>query len=174
MALSISLLHATYRSGAPAVAVRRTWLEHADSSSEVEHIFAMDEDDELSLRTTAGLRRVINPPSPERVSAVRNWNSAAASAQGDLLFVIADDLTPPPHWDSTLRSFVGTLDPNKFAFVVCVGDLDKGAELIRHPVISRQFYSRFGLFGPEFAVCTATTTSLCVRITEPSFSMARR
>ena len=82
------------------------------------------------------------------MSAVRNWNSAAAASRGALLFVIADDLEPAADWDMTLRTIVGTLDPQKFPFAIGLAD-DRGT-LMRHPVISRRFYSQLGLFAPEF------------------------
>jgi hypothetical protein len=145
----ISLLHATYRAGPPAVALRDLWFQSAKSPDDVEHVFALDADDELSLSATLGYLRVVNPPSPDRVSAVRNWNSAAAASSGALLFVIADDLEPVPDWDATLRSIVGTLDPQRFPFAI--GLADNRGSLMRHPLISRCFYSRFGLFAPEFS-----------------------
>jgi hypothetical protein len=145
---TISLLHATYRAGHPAVALRDSWFQAAVSPDDIEHIFALDADDKLSMDATDGYLRVINPPSPDRVSAVRNWNSAAAASGGALLVVIADDLEPVPQWDATLHAIVGTLDPQRFPFAIGLAD-DRGS-LMRHPVISRCFYSRFGLFAPEF------------------------
>ena len=111
MVATISLLHATYRAGPTAVSVRDYWLQSASLPEDVEHIFALDADDELSLISTDGYPRVVNPSSPDRVSAVRNWNCAAAASHGDLLFVIADDLEPVPDWDKTIRPIVGGLDP---------------------------------------------------------------
>ena len=79
MALTISLLHATYRSGAAAVALRDSWMESASSPELVEHIFALDADDELSMYATQGCRRVVNPASPARVSA-GTWSRDPATA----------------------------------------------------------------------------------------------
>jgi hypothetical protein len=146
---TISLLHATYRAGRTAIALRESWFRAAGSPDDIEHIFALDADDELSLSATDDYFRIVNPPSPDRVSAVRNWNSAAAASRGALLVVIADDLEPVPDWDATLRGIVGTLDPHKFPFTVGLAD-DRGS-LMRHPVISRCFYTQFGLFAPEFS-----------------------
>ena len=146
----ISLLHATYKAGTPAVLVRNTWIQTADAPDSVEHIFALDADDLPSLRATEPYRRVVNPPSPDRISAVRNWNSAAAVARGDLLFAIADDLLPPPHWDSTLRSVVGSLEARTFSFAICVAQRAQDPTHLRHPIVSRRFYTRFGLLSPEY------------------------
>lgn len=132
------------------MALRHTWMQTADAPDFVEHIFALDADDLASLRATEGHRRVVNPASPDRISAVRNWNSAAAVAGGDLLFVIADDLVPPPHWDSTLHNVVGSLHPRAFAFAICVVQMQEDPTHLRHPIVSRRFYARFGLFAPQF------------------------
>jgi hypothetical protein len=149
----ISLLHATYRAGASALRVRAEWLASAATPTRVEHVFALDEDDEISVRATEGLRRVVSPPQPT-VTAVRNWNAAAHVATGHILFVIADDLTPPVGWDTVLDEIVGTLDPHRFAFAVRVADIDPGTDsrptLLRHPVVSRRFYEAHGLFDPEY------------------------
>jgi hypothetical protein len=85
------------------------------------------------------------------VTAVRNWNAAAAAAEGDLLVVIADDLFPPPGWDQALIEMTGRLDPTRTPFVVKVADSPRPADvLLRHPVVSRAFYTRFGLFSPAY------------------------
>jgi hypothetical protein len=120
----------------------------------VEHVFALDADDEISMRATEGFARVVSRPRPSSVTAVRNWNAAADISTGQLLFVIADDLTPPAEWDSTLDKIVGALDPCRLAFAVRVADIDPATDsrptLLRHPVVSRRFFERFGLFDPEY------------------------
>src|SRR6476646_7802668 len=91
----ISLLHATYRAGQIALEGRDAWLARAGDPEQIEHIFAFDADDELS----AGFDGVASPPR-DGVTAVRNWNAAAAVATGDLLVTIADDLLPCEGWDT--------------------------------------------------------------------------
>ena len=78
---TISLLHATYRAGEAALEVRAQWLGRASDPGRIEHVFALDADDEISVEATKGLNRVVNPPLPGTVTAVRNWN-AAADASG--------------------------------------------------------------------------------------------
>ena len=152
--LTISLLHATYRAGERAVGVREEWLARAARPSRVEHVFSLDEDDAVSVAATGGLVRVVNPAVPG-VTAVRNWIAAAKAASGDLLFVIADDLTPPHGWDATLDGLIGRVDPRRMAFAVRVADIvpstDSRPTLMRHPVVSRRFYEEHGLFHPAFS-----------------------
>lgn len=151
MTPSISLLHATYHAADRALAVRETWLANAERADLVEHIFAMDADDDESITVAEGYRSVISPALGGEVTAVRNWNAAAASAKGDLLFVIADDLYPPPGWDTALRRVIGRLDPLRADFAVKIDDGDvERATLLRHPIVSRRFYVRHGLFSPRF------------------------
>jgi hypothetical protein len=114
----------------------------------------MDGDDLVSVEATAPFLRVVNPGGAGIVTSVRNWNAAAACATGRLLFVIADDLRPCPAWDELLSEGVGALDPLTFPFAIKVreaNDLqDHRPELLRHPVVSRAYFERHGLFDPRF------------------------
>jgi hypothetical protein len=110
----------------------------------------MDADDVATVALTEGLPRLVNPAGGGAVTAVRNWNAAAAVAKGDLMVVIADDLLPPYGWDQTLIEMIGRLDPVRTPFAVKVADSPGGDALLRHPVISRAFYTKFGLFSPSY------------------------
>jgi hypothetical protein len=147
----ISLLHATYRRESTPLEVKASWLEHADRPDLVDYIFAMDADDEAAIEQTEGHPRVVNPPSEGWATAVRNWNAAAKMASGDLLMVIADDLFPPQGWDTTLVGIIRPLDPATTAFAVKITDAPlEGDILMRHPVVSRAFYERYGLFSDSY------------------------
>jgi hypothetical protein len=161
---NISLLHATYKSGAAAASIREEWLRRAQEPASVEHIFAYAQDDHVSKKMVVegGFMAVETAPSGGLVTAVANWNAAARRATGTLLFVIADDLLPPMHWDALLWESIGCLDPRRRPFAVKVTDRDGPspslskplrmwrANLLSHPVISRAYYERFGLFDPLF------------------------
>lgn len=147
----ISLLHATYRRAGGPLEVRDAWLGRAVDPDSVEYVVSMDADDLATVALTEGVPRLVNPSMGGEVTAVRNWNAAAAAAKGDLLVVIADDLFPSHGWDRALLEMVGRLDPARTPFVVKVGDSPKpGDVLVRHPVVSRAFYERFGLFSPSY------------------------
>jgi hypothetical protein len=148
--VKFSLLHATYRAGDDALANRSAWLASASNPDEVEHIFAADGDDPtLPVLISGAGRVVINPPTG-RVTAVRNWNAAAAAAHGEVLVVIADDLWPCHAWDLLLRELWRDLDPLRAPFVINVSDEERADWLIRHPVVSRDYYGRFGLWNSAF------------------------
>ncbi len=146
----ISLLHATYHRADGPLAIRDEWLGRSDRPEAIEYIVAMDEGDLCALAQTVGCTRVVSPRTVS-VSAVRNWNAAAAAATGSLLVVIADDLVPREGWDSRLRAVVGSLAPDRDHFVIKVSDKDGHPDLLlRHPVVSRGYYTRFGLFSRAF------------------------
>lgn len=150
--MRISLLHATYRAGGKAVEVRHRWLSAAARPDRIEHVFAYNADDELSAGNEEIRRGVAGEPMPDAVTAVRNWNLAAGAATGDLLVVIADDLTPTcDGWDLELERVVGALEPRAVPFVVKVMDDSHPTEhLMRHPIVSRRFYEMHGLFDPAY------------------------
>ena len=147
----ISLLHASYHRAAGPLIVRDSWLARADSPGDVEYVFAMDADDHGSIKDTDGCLRVIGQPAIGMVTAVRNWNNAAAVAAGDLLMVVADDLFPPQGWDTALLELIALLDPEAVEFAVKLRDsTNRSKGLLRHPVISRAFYERHGLFDDAY------------------------
>lgn len=151
MTPKISLLHATYhREGGP-LHVKKTWIERAARPELIEYIFAMDCDDTETFLQTEGHHRVVGPSGGGHVTAVRNWNAAAAEARGDLLMVIADDLFPPQDWDTTLVRLIEPLDPVSTPFAVKITDSPHEADvLLRHPVVSRAYYRLHGLFSADY------------------------
>jgi hypothetical protein len=159
----VSLIHATWFSPSGPRALRDRWLEAASSPELVEYVVGMDDTDVTAIAETASELRAIGPAHPDTATAVRNWNSAAALSSGDMLFVISDDLHPSPGWDDRLRSLVRDRTPREEAFAMVPGTLIDPPEpavtrgrmrLMRpwlpHPVVSRAFYDRFGLFDPHF------------------------
>lgn len=149
--LAISLLHATYLNPSGPLRVRDTWLSRADTPDKIEYIVAMDESDEFALRQTEGILRAINRPQDSLSTAVQNWNSAARLAKGDVLFVISDDLEPPQGWDTQLEILLAGRNPATQDYAVKIQDSPNDADTtLRHPVISRKFYDKLGLFDPSF------------------------
>ena len=159
---TIALLHATYHRPGGVGPLRDAWLGRADRADLVDYIVAMDGDDP-AVRDTAGWHRVVGPPSDGTVSAVRNWNAAAAASSADLLVVLADDLFPEPGWDTTLRRMLDGWDPQAVAYAVKITDSpDPDDALLRHPIVSRRFYVTSGLFALRRCwVMAASTASIC-------------
>jgi len=126
-------------------------LAAAHDPSRVSHVFAMEENDETAVAETVGHTRAITSPTDDYSSAVQNWNAAAEKADGDLLFVISDDLNPFPGWDENLESLCRSLDPLLVDFTVKIKDSPNHADTtLRHPIVSRKFFESFGLFDSDF------------------------
>jgi hypothetical protein len=67
------------------------------------------------------------------------------------MLVVSDDLFPARHWDESLDSILGGLDPQKRDFVVKIRDSPYPQDTgLRHPLVSRKFYEKFGLFDEAF------------------------
>lgn len=149
--ITISLLHATYRSPTGPRHHRDAWLSLAQTPERIEYIVAMDDSDRPAITDTEGMMRAVNTPRDTFSTAVQNWNSAATLASGDLLFVISDDLHPSPGWDVQLDALVGQRNPIAEDFALKIQDSPSPFHTtLRHPVISRKFYERFGLFDDSF------------------------
>ena len=147
----ISVLHATYKSPSSPLKHRDLWLSRAKNPERVEYIFAMNDDDVASITATAGALRVLTCATDDLSTAVQNWNSAAALSTGDVLFVISDDLFPPVTWDEQLDGIVHDCEPRARDFAIKVQDSPYPEDTtLRHPLISRRFYERFGLFDEAF------------------------
>ena len=148
----ISLLHPTFfREGGPSF-VRNAWLESASDPDKIEYLFAVTSTDKRGLLDTANLDRIVVEPVESHSTSVRNWNALAERSTGDLLFVIADDLLPAYRgWDEEIDRLVGGFDPLRKAFAVKVDDNGDPTDVqLRHPLISRKHYARFGLWDKRF------------------------
>ena len=144
----ISLLHATRNTPARALITKQIWIERAKNPENVEHIFGIQADDTDS-HLAFGEEDVANSVIPPdwASSSVANWNAAAAVSTGDILVVIADDLTPPQGWDEQLQNL-----PDGDKIWACyVPDTLRQDGLMCHPVLSRALYNKRGyVFHPDY------------------------
>ena len=147
----ISLLHATWFRSGGISELHRMWLDRAVRPEMIEIVVGLDSHDETGLEESEGLSRAIGPPDSNFSTAVRNWNAAANLSQGDLLFVISDDLEPGQGWDKALVALAQKL-PSKKPWALNIGDTGKKSSLLlRHPVVNRVFFSQYGLWNPLFS-----------------------
>ena len=146
----ISLLHATRGTPERALATRKIWIDRADEPEKVEHIFGIQSDDMESIKafTAANAYWWCTPPPPAWASSsVANWNVCAQFSTGDILVVIADDLTPPQGWDTQLRKLP---DPTQ-KWSCYVPDSVRQDGLMCHPVLSRALYESLEyVFCPKY------------------------
>ena len=139
----ISLLHATRGRPAMAYKARATWLDRAADPDAVEHIFALDPDDE-TIGPFVTCRHVINPGR----GPVAAWNEAAKFSQGEILIQLSDDWEPPMHWDKLiLAKFAGITTPA----VLAISDGTREDNLLCMAILNRARYEQQGyLFHSKF------------------------
>ena len=142
----ISLLHATRGRWSQALRAMNTWMARADNAFHVEHIFAIDEDDEESRKYLGRFRHIIVPAGGYSVAA---WNAAANRATGDILVQMSDDFMPPPEWD---KSIINALGGSLFSpAVLRVNDGYRKDGLITMAIVTRRWLEQAKtLFDPEF------------------------
>ena len=139
----ISLLHATRGRPAMAYKARATWLDRAHNPDAIEHIFALDEDDE-TIGPFVTCRHAMNYLR----GPVAAWNEAAWFSKGEILIQLSDDWEPPMHWDKLIIDAIG--DTSKPA-VLAVSDGHRTDNLLCMAILNRARYKQQGyLFHPEF------------------------
>ena len=96
-----SLLHATRGRWEKALATKSNFFKSAVLPLGVEHIFAIDADDQDSIDHLKHHRHVIVPGGPASLGGgcVEAWNTAAADSSGAVLVQLSDDWLPCIHWD---------------------------------------------------------------------------
>ena len=142
----ISLLHATRGRPSQAWRTRQEWLRTAIDPDAIEHIFAIDPDDEMSI-PLALARHVVNQPALGH-GPVGGWNIAAASSSGEVLIQLSDDFAPFPGWDKAILEAIGDTSEEK---VLAVSDGNRTDDLLCMAILTRARYKKQGyLFHPEF------------------------
>ena len=97
---SVSLLHATFHAVDP---VRETWLAvPARRQDRVEHIFALDANDDESVAATEGYRRVIGP-SGISSSPLCATGTPLLPQQPETCSSSSPTISSPSDWDVALR-----------------------------------------------------------------------
>lgn len=144
MSYKISLLHATRGRSEKAKACRDLWLNSAENPNQIEHIFAIDDDDMDSLTNISSTRVIV----PRGKGCVQAWNAAAEKCSGDILIQLSDDWVPTKHWDTTIL--------NEFAdqegeCVLAISDGHRTDDLLCMAILNRKRYQKQGfLFHPAF------------------------
>jgi hypothetical protein len=139
-----SLLHATRGRPAFAAGNRRKWLETAANPDAIEHIFAIDADDEDSFPLMVH-RHIMLKGNGGPVAA---WNAAAQASAGEVMVQLSDDFHPFQGWDTAILDAIG--DTSKPA-VLAVSDGHRTDDLLCMAILTRQRWKNQGeLFHPEF------------------------
>jgi glycosyltransferase involved in cell wall biosynthesis len=139
----ISLLHATRGRPQKAWLCRKEWLRRAKNPDAIEHIFAIDHDDEASLPLC-----LANHIALTTTGCVAAWNAAARKSRGDVLVQVSDDFEPPMGWDELILAELGDTSSPK---VLAVSDGTRNDDLLCMAIMTRKRYKEQGhMFHPEF------------------------
>jgi hypothetical protein len=130
----ISLLHATRGRPAQALACREAFFRAANVPLGVEHIFAIDADDEVSLRELAHFRHVV---VKDPRGCVKAWNEAAAASSGHVLVQLSDDWLPCYNWDDLVCEALGDVTAPK---VLAIHDGHRTDALLCMAILTRARY----------------------------------
>jgi hypothetical protein len=126
-----------------AYKARATWLDRAADPDAIEHIFALDPDDE-TIGPFITCRHVINPGR----GPVAAWNEAAKFSKGEILIQLSDDWEPPMHWDKLILHAIGK---TSIPAVLAVSDGHRTDNLLCMAILNRARYQKQSyLFHPDF------------------------
>lgn len=145
-----SLCHATARPSQWKLSYDAWWTS-CDHPETIEYILAVDE------------RWGFTPKSPPATNdrtrllwcngkrgSTTAWNSAAAASTGQVLIMVADDILPPPHWDTELLKVIPNLD-SEFVLEVSSAKLPDAARLMVAYLLSRKRYDSLGyVINPQY------------------------
>jgi glycosyltransferase involved in cell wall biosynthesis len=141
----ISLLHATRGRAMQAIRCRSEWLRTADHPERIDHVFAVDLDDEYAEVFTRFPTVFV---SKENSGPVLAWNAAAGLCKGEVMVQLSDDWKPFKGWDTAiLEAMADTSKPS----VLAVSDGHRKDDLLCMAILTRARYKQQGyLFHPEF------------------------
>lgn len=135
----ISLLHATRGRPERAIAARDQFFSTALKPEFLEHIYAIDADDEESLRELDGFNKIVVEPGG---GCVRAWNAAAAVCRGRVLVQMSDDWVMPHHWDNQICWALREPLEKHAAAVLAVSDGHRQDPLICMAILTREYYQK--------------------------------
>lgn len=140
----ISLIHATRGRSKQALQNMQRWLSRAKNPDAIEHIFALDADDEQALPLAANYS-VIVPPGG---GCVRAWNASAEKSCGQVIVQMSDDFDCPMFWDQLILDRIGDLSQPA---VLDISDGYRPDDLICSAILTRARLEQQGYFlHPEF------------------------
>ena len=137
----ISLLHATRGRPEQATEARDKWLSMAAHPGRVQHVLAIDCDDEASIK---GLSKFNPHVVPEKGGGcVAAWNLAARASHGDVMVQLSDDWTPISGWD---EQFVQRMRDVSQPGVLRPSDGHRRDDLLCMAILTRARFEQQGEF----------------------------
>jgi hypothetical protein len=112
----------------------------------VEHLFAIDNDDDVAKTALASFKPKI--VTQLKAGCVAAWNLAAKHSTGDILVQLSDDWLPVKGWDSLFVERMGKLNKPK---VLVISDGHRTDDLLCMAILNRRRYEQQGFFlCPEY------------------------
>jgi hypothetical protein len=144
--VTISLLHATRGRADRPLSARKLWLDAADQPERIEHIFAVDDDDDVAKAALASFQPKI--VMQLKAGCVAAWNLAAQHSTGDILVQLSDDWLPVKGWDTLFEQRMGKLSKPK---VLVISDGHRTDDLLCMAILNRKRFEQQGFFlCPEY------------------------
>ncbi len=162
---TFSLCHSTARLPNGWRKAYECWRDNADDWSQCEYVLGIDAADiarddmwpgneHKESMGPVGKEGIMVAINHGRQCAVDGWNATGKLATGRFLITAADDMFPPPHWDTELLKVIPSLD-GEYMIEVSSGTSPADDEWMRvqlHSFITRPYYDRIGnFFYPEYA-----------------------
>jgi tetratricopeptide (TPR) repeat protein len=139
----ISLVHATRGRVKRATQARALWLSRSKYPERIEHIFAIDADDEPSQM----LQRFRSVVCGGMGGCVEAWNKAALAAHGEIIVQLSDDWIPPRNWDIEIEKRLDISKPQ----VLEISDGYREDALLCMAILTKERLRQQGhLFHPDF------------------------
>ncbi len=142
----ISLCHATRGRPTKCLEAKKLFLDKAGDKSKIEHIFAVDNNDDEVIKALQ-FHNHVTVTNPK--GCVRAWNLAARVSRGKILVQLSDDWIPPQNWDLEIIKRIG--DYNKSA-VLEISDGYRTDDLLCMAILTRARYNQQGneMFSDEY------------------------
>lgn len=153
-----SLCHATRRFP-QWEETQRTWFESCDSPAACEYVLGVDVRDydrqHMKWQPWGDCGNVYADFRTELVdSAAKAWNVAVRLSRGRFIICVADDLFPPPHWDTEIKKRL----PDFSKEAVLYPNFGGNPGLIMFPMMTRAYLERLsrdhgyqgGAWYPEY------------------------
>jgi hypothetical protein len=139
-----SVIHATYKRPAEALAIRDMWFSRADNPDAVEYIFGLHSFDEKSIPLKTYKHSIC-----EHEGGAKNYAAAAAISNGHVLIQAQDDVYPPQGWDTALwNKLAGRKDEPWF---IATSDGSRKDKLVITSIMTRPLMREWGHFiCPEY------------------------
>jgi glycosyltransferase involved in cell wall biosynthesis len=139
----ISLVHATRGRADRPLSARKLWLDAASKPERIEHVFAIDDDDEICKSALAEFKPYVVTEIGK--GCVGAWNLAAEHSTGDILVQLSDDWLPLPGWDDLFEQRMGSLRKPK---VLRISDGHRTDDLLCMAILNRKRMEQQGWFLP--------------------------